>query len=65
MKFSMTGQEKVYFKKNRWLLNRGDHIYRFDFMYCMSRVIPHTVDNSSWSMYSVPAKYIEYRMMYI
>ena len=29
MKFSMTGQENVTFKY-RWLLNRGDHMGRFD-----------------------------------
>ena len=29
MKFSMTGQENVTFKY-RWLLNRGDHVDRFD-----------------------------------
>jgi len=29
MKFSMTGQTNVTFKY-RWLLNRGDHMDRFD-----------------------------------
>jgi len=29
MKFSITGQEMVTFKY-RWLLNRGDHMGRFD-----------------------------------
>jgi len=29
MKFSMTGQEKVTFEY-RWLLNRNDHMGRFD-----------------------------------
>jgi len=30
MKFSTTGPEKVTFK-NRWLLNRGDHMGRIDY----------------------------------
>jgi len=30
MKFSMTGEEKVTFIKYKWLLNRGDHMDRFD-----------------------------------
>ena len=29
MKYSITGQEKVTFQY-RWLLNRGDHMDRFD-----------------------------------